>query len=60
MDENKELDLLRSFFQAWEFMHSIRHEAGPQNLQRMRMELAAQKLVDAANEVQAFKQGDPL
>jgi hypothetical protein len=54
MNESNELELLRSFFQAWEYMHSLRSLNSPESLRRMQMEFAAQKLVDAAHEVQSF------
>ena len=52
----KELGLLRAFFREWEYLHQIRTEQMPENLKRMRMEYQAQKMLNAAHEVQAFNQ----
>ncbi len=50
----EELGLLRAFFREWEYLHNIRTENMPENLKRMRMEIQAQKMMDAAHAVQAF------
>lgn len=56
----EELGLLRAFFREWEYLHSIRTENMPENLKRMRMEIQAQKMMDAAHAVQAFNIPVPI
>ena len=50
----EELGLLRAFFREWEYLHQIRTDSMPENIKRMRMEIQAQKMIDAAHAVQAF------
>lgn len=51
--EERELEMLREFFDCWCEFHGI------QKGHREQQELAAQRMVDAANTVRAFKQGAP-
>ena len=50
-DDNLELDLLRDFYAHWCTLHSIPRD----QLHRRKMELAAQRLVDAGHAVAAFQ-----
>lgn len=46
---NIELDILRVFYDAWEYMHSVPND------EPNRKQVAAQSLIDAANDVRAFR-----
>lgn len=55
--QSEELRLLRAFFDAWSDLHQIRQDARGEisKLIRMRLELQAQALVEAADAVQAHR-----
>lgn len=47
-----ELDMLREFFDCWEALHAIRKHP----VHRRQQEAAAQRLVDCAHTIRAFRQ----
>lgn len=51
MDDNTELEMLREFYKNWVGLHIINRN------DRDAMELAAQRLVDSAHTIEAFKSG---
>ena len=51
--EDQELEMLREFFDCWTAFHSI------QRGHREQQELAAQRMVDAANTIKAWRQKPP-
>lgn len=51
---DQELELLREFFDCWVAFHSI------QRGHRAEQEVAAQRMVDAANTVKAFRAPAPV
>ena len=56
-DQLDELELLREFYRAWVFLHSIgAQSADNPTWTRMRQEMAAQGLVDAHHALQRVKE----
>lgn len=51
--ETQELEMLREFFDCWMAFHGV------QRGHREQQELAAQRMVDAANTVKAWRQKPP-
>jgi hypothetical protein len=54
LTEEQELEMLREFFDCWVAFHSL------QRSDRERQELAAQRMVDAANTIKAYRQTQPV
>lgn len=51
--DEQELEMLREFFDCWVAFHGV------QRGHREQQELAAQRMVDAANTIKAFRQPAP-